>query len=61
MKPPGIIFAFGWILVTKTTVTGYLTFDGESDSFRRTGIKREIQWKQFAAPVPIEKEVALFR
>eukprot|EP00804_Cyclotella_cryptica_P009297 CCRYP_008969-RA/>CCRYP_008969-RA protein AED:0.37 eAED:0.37 QI:1095/1/1/1/1/1/2/115/340 len=61
MKPSAIIIFFGWVVMTKMTVTGYLTFDGESDGFQRTGIKREIQWKQFSAPVPIAKEVELFR
>lgn len=55
MKPSTILT----FLIPKSAAA-YLTYDANS-SFQRTGIKREIYWEQFAEPVSLASEVALFR
>lgn len=41
--------------------SSYLTFDNEHSAIQWTGIKRELQWKQSSDPVPLSRELKLYR
>ena len=49
------------LLAKLVMASAYLTFDNEHTAIQRTGIKRELQWKQLSDPVPISKELTLLR
>jgi len=54
--------SFCLLLAHFVMVYAYRTFDSNQPyNIQRTGIKRKIEWKQFADPVPLPSEVELFR
>ena len=62
MKPVmTMLKSFLWLIANALMANAYLTSDNNSGSIQRTGIKREIQWKQFSHPVPLSAELELLR
>lgn len=61
MKATAILKSFILLLANLMKAKSYLVSDNDSGSIQRTGIKREVQWKQFSDPIPLSSELELIR